>query len=221
MDIQRIRLENRHVLCTLSFASFCDMKCRVQSRVAGERVCAAASGAEWTRDTGPFAVLPQTSRIYIQTRPASPCNRASLARPFRPKNPKQRHGSHRRGGASQAYRPGGVYAPRRVLAALPRTVSVALLFGASRGTLVKPSRQQPALARCLCFSRTSCGALHVTSETAMLQADAAYKAALAATAAPGRRRWIPRLRRCSRHHAPSVGPVSSNWVVRCGLVSIA
>ena len=127
------------------------MKCRVQSCVAGARVSAAASGAELGaryRASCGVAADGATKRFAP---PASPCSLPNLARPFRPKTPKQRHGSHRRGGATKAYQPGGLYAPRRRLAALPRSFPCAFLFGASRTTVVKQSRQQPALSRCLCL----------------------------------------------------------------------
>ena len=127
------------------------MKCKVQSCVAGTRVSAAASGAELGaryRSVCGVAAGGATKRFAP---PASPCSLPNLARPFRPKTPKQRHGSHRRGGASKAYQAGGVYAPRRRLAAVPRSIPATLLFGAARATFFKQSRQQPALARCLCF----------------------------------------------------------------------
>ena len=123
------------------------------------RECLLLRGRNWARDIGHPAVLPQMAQPrcsrHLRRLAACPTTATrlvtSLARPFRPKTPKQRHGSHRRGGATKAYQAGGVYAPRRGLAAVPRAIPDALLFGAARATFFKQSRQRPALARCLCF----------------------------------------------------------------------
>jgi len=137
---------------------------RVQSCFAGARVSAAASGAELGARyrascgvvadgaTKRFAPPASPSAFAVHSVPdyGGQVQLHRFACPFRPKTPK-RHGSHRRRGATKAIQPGGLYAPRRRLATLPRVIPGAFQFGASRGSGVKHSHQHPAFARCLNF----------------------------------------------------------------------
>ncbi len=118
---------------------------KAQTGVADARVCGAAWGRSWARDTGPSAVLPQASRICIQTRPASPGSRAGLSRPIRPNyQAAPRQPSARE--FQDCITTGVLYAPRRgCLSALPRAFPVAFLFCALRLPFAKRRPQQPRL----------------------------------------------------------------------------